>query len=93
MSKRNNAKRREKSIVAKAEIFETSETQASEYTANSDEIRQIFFGKDSEELTDKLIDELVTKGWEREGLINFQREGFRYNRSRNSLIEGEFHSF
>jgi hypothetical protein len=57
----------------------------------SEEIQQIFFGKDSEELTDKLIDELVSRGWEKKGLLEFQKQGYRYNRSRDSLLEGQSH--
>jgi hypothetical protein len=59
--------------------------------STSEDIAQIFFGKGSEEITDKLVEELVAKGVEREGLLHLQKEGFRYNRSRDSFIEGKPH--
>ena len=69
----------------------SSDKKSSVTTTSSEEIEQIFFGKGSEKLTDALIEELVEKGWERKELIEMQKEGYRYNRSRNSLVEGEAH--
>lgn len=68
-----------------------SDDLVSFHQPNSEEIAQIFFGKGSEELTDKLIEELVARGWERQGLDDMQKDGYRYNRSRDSLIEGKSH--
>lgn len=50
------------------------------------DIRQIFLGEGSEPLTDELIDELVSGGWEREGIEYARDNGGAYSRPRHSLI-------
>jgi hypothetical protein len=49
-------------------------------------LRQIFLGEGWEVLTDELINQLVSDGWDRAGLIEHQREGAYYCRPRNSII-------
>ena len=54
--------------------------------ANDPEIRQIFFGEGSERLTDKLIDELVARGWDRARLLEHRANGGVYCRPRDSIL-------
>jgi hypothetical protein len=58
----------------------------------SDDVAAVFFGVGTEELTDKLVEELVGGGWERKGLLEMRAMGARYNRKRHSLFipEGDF---
>ena len=67
------------------------ETGDSEGTVSEDEIEQIFFGKGTEELTNQLVEELVGKGWERKRLVEYKKQGFRYNRKRNSMFDPDVH--
>jgi hypothetical protein len=55
----------------------------------ADEVAEIFFGVGTVPLTDELIDELVSEGWQRRDLLDARRFGFRYNRRRNSLFMGD----
>lgn len=91
MANRNSQKRRQKKDSPIPHFTVSSDKQVSVTITSSEEIDQIFFGKGSDKLTDELLEELVAKGWERKGLVEFQKEGYRYNRSRNSLVEGETH--
>lgn len=91
MANRNSKKRYENKETTIPHFTVSSDGNLSSEDISYDEIDQIFFGKGSEELTDELVEELVAKGWERKGLVEFQKEGFRYNRTRNSLVEAEPH--
>jgi len=44
----------------------------------------------NEELTDKIINELVSQGWPKSDLVEFQKNGNKYNRSRNSIVFDDF---
>ena len=44
----------------------------------------------NEELTDQIITELVSQGWPKSDLLEFQKNGNKYNRSRNSIVFEEF---
>jgi len=50
------------------------------------ELRQIFMGEGSEELTDELIAELFKRGWSEKDLQAGKVQGARYNRERDSLL-------
>lgn len=49
---------------------------------------QVFLGVGSEELTDLLIAELSYRGWPMAALKGYQKQGYRYSRVRDSIIEG-----
>jgi hypothetical protein len=92
MANRNWQKRRQNKKEDIPHVSVSSDGQESVSTTSADEIEQIFFGKGTEELTDKVVEELVSKGWEKEGLIEFQKKGFRYNCSRDTLFDPDIHS-
>lgn len=50
------------------------------------EVAQIFFGEGNEEITERLIVELVAKGWKEEDVREFAEQGYTYCRPRNSFI-------
>jgi hypothetical protein len=56
------------------------------------EIQQIFFGADSEPLTEELIQELIAKGWPEEDLRVLAGEGQTYCRPRNSLMGPSYYT-
>ncbi|MDX9866040.1 MAG: hypothetical protein RBT34_14650 [Anaerolineaceae bacterium] len=89
MANRNNKKRRQNTKIVET----AAPTPPTNSTVSMDDIEQIFMGKGSEDLTDEVIEELTARGWEKEGLLKFQEEGFRYNRARDTLVEGQSHIF
>jgi hypothetical protein len=56
------------------------------------DFEEVFMGLGSEEITAALITELSGRGWDAATLEGFRKRGFRYNRRRDSIIEGRLNS-
>jgi hypothetical protein len=56
------------------------------YQSSEARFDSIFAQPDAEEITPALIEELVAKGWERERLLAYARDGLRYLPSRNTFM-------
>jgi hypothetical protein len=54
--------------------------------SDDEAFRAIFLGEGEEELTEDVIQELVTAGWLEADLRRFVTQGARYNRLRQSII-------
>lgn len=55
-----------------------------ETTETTDSFMELYVGLEG--LTDQVVKELVLKGWPKEDLLKARKEGWVYNRIRNSLI-------
>ncbi len=77
----------------KKHVFQSQNEQE----AVSNNVADIFLGQNQIPVTDELIDQLVKdKGWNRDDLIQFKKDGAQYSVSRDSFIyppEGDLDYF
>lgn len=77
-AKRNNKRKKQKREERSREAFNMK---------LSKDIRQIFLGEDCEPITEELISELSSQGYNGEELKFFKANGFQYCRPRDSFIQ------
>jgi hypothetical protein len=53
---------------------------------DSPDMQAVFTGQGTEELTEDVIKQLSAQGWPEKEIREMQGKGFRYSRSRNSLV-------